>query len=209
MKMQKTCSCFGCVKRNIVSEYTSKMKTEDPIVLYIEGMNKLFNVHNSYGMPSRPILNCDYEESMTSTLQLTASLLEHFPGTSIFEYDHCMRMKTEIEKSQDNNFTFQTIYHCYIFHLKKDIPEDERWDLLFKIHNPEREKYESKTAYKKAISRTLDGYIGLNQRVIDLEKENEKLRMLVAHYQNMPGGEEYYATKIHFENITTSIFTMK
>jgi hypothetical protein len=180
------------------------MKSGDPIAFYIEGMNKLLTAHHSYGKPSRPILNCDYEESMTSTLQLTSCLLEYFPGKSIFESDNCYKMQAEIEKQEKTNdyFTFQTIYHCYIFHLKMDIPEDVKWDLILKIHNPEKEKYEYKTSYKKAIVRALDGYIDLNRRVKDLKKENEKLLILVAHYQNMPGGEEYYVTKSHFENIT-------
>ncbi len=195
------CSCLGCLRRNLVAEYTSKMKTEDPIAVYVEGMSKLLNVQ---GKPSRLISNCDYKDSIISTLQLTSCLLIYFPGISIFEYDNCSKMQTEIDKQAKtiDHLSFQTIYHCYIFDLKKDIPEDEKWDLILKFHNPEREKYESKKPYKKAIIRALDGYIDLNQRVNDLEKENEKLRMLVAHYQNMPGGEEYYVTKTHFENIS-------
>lgn len=142
MQESKNCSCLGCLRHRLVSEYTDKMKTGDPIVQYIEAMNQLMEIYDNPQNNIQLIFH-EYEE-FNSSCQLTKVFLSYFPKLAILEHENCVKMKVEILKYKNKYFSFQTIYNVYIHHfLSALVLQEQMWDVIFKYCNPESSNYEN------------------------------------------------------------------
>lgn len=201
--MEKNCPCLNCQLRNINQCTIEKMNTDPDNVIrhYLQGLHTILLLKDEQMHTFNETKKCDSPGHQS--VILTKHLFSFFPNNSILEHSNCLKIKHELKKLSSEYLTFRILVLVYFsqHYSPKLSCENDLHDLVLKYHEKINEEEIYGNWCKKAICRSLKRYQEMIEEMDELERENKELRLMVEHYQNMPGGEEYEKTKEHFVNI--------
>jgi hypothetical protein len=199
------CDCVACERREVILKAEKHIKENKDLAIetYCKTLNSLMEIKRKNGSE---LFRFTCTEETDSDL-LTKELLKFYPERQLLEHENCTKMKKSIDKLGSPHLTFTKVYFSHLIPHFKNITSVDMWILCFRydIDNCFPPSLFPKNSFDESVFISIKRYVeissefdSLKKRNTELEIENDNLRLMVCHYQNMPGGEQYEETKKHF-----------